>query len=232
MGLEALIVLLFFLVPGLIADSLFRFLLWRRGTDKEDRILRGLYFSATGLLVLVAIGFIPLLDGDLPEYLFPAWWAAAETADQSIVRTVLRSWGAHTVASILVALLLVWILSRPRTAELLQKFVKQSLYETAWQEFAERYFERWVVVTTSAGHQYYGILGTVSGRDDKDIILHNPAAYEADDAGEIIQVAGTEAVFIPADQIAEIAVSYPSDEIESKRELFGRIYLASGERVS
>ena len=123
---------------------------------------------------------------------------------------------------LLVALALVLILSRQRTEDLMRKFAKQSLYETAWQEFAERYFEHWVVVSTSSGRQYYGQLGTVSEHDDKDIILLNPALYEATETGEIIDIGGTEAVYLPEDQIAEIAVSYPNDEVESKRHLFGR----------
>jgi uncharacterized protein DUF6338 len=230
MGLEALIVLLFFLMPGLIADSIFRFALWRRDAGKDDRLIRGLYFSAAGLLLLLAGDLLPFITWDLPSYLFPAWWAVAGTADQSIVQTVLRSWGSHTLASIIVALGMIGVLSWNRTAALLRKFMKQSLYETAWQEFAERYFEKWVVVTTASGREFYGQLGTVSGRDDKDIVLLNPYPYEVLEAGEVISIGGTEAVFLPEDQIAQISVSYPGEEIETKRGLFGKYLLATSER--
>jgi len=44
MGLEALIVLLFFLMPGILADEVFRFLLWRRDPTKDTRFIWGCGF--------------------------------------------------------------------------------------------------------------------------------------------------------------------------------------------
>jgi len=59
--------------------------------------------------------------------------------------------------------------------------------------------------------------------------LLNPYPYEETDAGEVIEIGGTEALFLPGDQIAHISVSHSKEEIRAKQNLFGKYMLATME---
>lgn len=79
MGVEAILVLLLVITPGLIADWAYRFLLWRPDPDETGRSTRGLIMSALGLLVLlfaadVSRGYVPA-----PPYLVSEWWSTQWT---------------------------------------------------------------------------------------------------------------------------------------------------------
>lgn len=229
MGIEAVVVLLLLLLPGILGDRLYRFLLWRREPSGESKIVRSVVFSALGiLLIMVAqqFGF-----GSLPVYINPAWWEEAARGSAVFVEGAIPSWLYHILASATAALATVAIVSCKWTATLVSWIAKQSLYENAWQEFAESYFERYVLLTTQQGITYYGQLGVVSGDDDRSVVLWNPAEYQAVDGKEMIEVTGTEAVYIPQDQIASIRVSYPSGTLYEKRDIFGKYDLKTGERI-
>jgi hypothetical protein len=59
MAIEALLVLLLLVSPGLIADGLYRFLLWRHDPGESARLVRSLLFSSVSLLVLLGLADLP-----------------------------------------------------------------------------------------------------------------------------------------------------------------------------
>lgn len=59
MQIEGILVLLLLLAPGLIADAIYRFLLWRLNPLESVRFTRALLLSAAGILLLEAPGSLP-----------------------------------------------------------------------------------------------------------------------------------------------------------------------------
>jgi hypothetical protein len=232
MGLDAILVLFFFLLPGMIADACFRFLLWRPETKGESRAVRAAVFSAGGLFVLFLVGTLVTIippEFTVPVYLFPEWWSATRAADIALLGQTFRSWGIHVAASLLLCLVLVWALSWKFTAKLIRLISRQSLFETAWAEFAYRFHGKWVLVRTRGGRQHYGELG-IAGQGDRSIVLWNPAEYGVVDGEEVIEVSGRWGVYLPESEIAELIVSHSQAERAANAAAMGRYSLNTGER--
>jgi hypothetical protein len=228
-GLEALLILFFFVLPGLMADTVFRFLLWRPEPKEGATVARAILFSGAGLLTVWAIRL--LVDVSPPLYVFPSWWRAAAEGNEGPVGDIVRSWGVHTVAAIVVALLLTLLLSQAWAAKAIRKLTGQSLFDSAWQEFLEHCFGEYVLVRTTGGRSIYGQLGVVSGHGDRSIVIWNPADYERTKQGEVIEVTPTKALYLPESEIREVLVSYSKADIAAKGATFGRYYLATGEKL-
>lgn len=231
MGLEALLVLLLFLAPGLLADAVYRFLLWRSDPEETIRLTRGVLFSAMGVVTIFLLRAIGL-NATVPAYLLPAWWHHLPDATDAIFAQVFESWSTHVLASLLFALVSVLVVSRPWLTTIVRWVTKQSLYDSAWHEFAQGHFEHTVKVRLVDGRELVGRLGVVSAHGNRDVVLWNPYPYQVDSAGEFVTVTGTKGAFIPESQIAEVSVSYPPEELEAKRQLFGKYDVRTGEKVN
>lgn len=229
MGFEA--VLLFFLVlsPGLIADAIYRFVLWRPDPEEHLRLTRALLLSVVGLLLYLFVAEKLGVGLAKPLYLLPQWWETSWQVDLSSAGQILGPWTLHAVACVLVAALAALVMKWEKVDDLLRKATGQSTHKRAWDEFAAANHEQWVIVKLVDGRNYYGRLGVVSGDDDGDFVLWNPWPYDPE--AETYERTGVEGMFVPADQVASVLVPMTGEDLEARRHTFGIYNLTTGERI-
>ena len=229
MGIEAVLVLLLLVTPGLVADGAYRFVLWRPAPDDSIRFTRALVLSVAGLLLyllLVQAG-IPLLPP--PRYLSREWWATSWSGDLQSAVDVAVPWALHSVSSLVVAGLAVLLMKRKWVASLVRFIAGQSLHRSAWQEFAAANHEKWVFVRLKDGRHYYAQLGVVSGDHSGSIVLWHPYPYDEESA--TYEVTGTHALYLPSDSVASVLVAAAPEELKKLEPRLGVYRLTTGEKV-
>lgn len=229
MALEAVLVLVFVLLPGVVADGVYRFLTWRPDPSDQGALVRAtaISFSALfGLLVLQT-----LLPGvfSVPAYLRPDWWRGATELQQLPWSEVLASWLQHAFIAIAGAVGVAMVVRWRRLTALLQRLLGRSLYSSAWDEFAVQHIGRWVLVTVSGGRVLYGMLGIASGDRKKDIVLHRPMPYDPET--RTYQFTGNRTIFIREDQVENVVVPLDAAELAKVRDRLGLYHLSTGQKV-
>lgn len=227
MALEAVLVLVFLLSPGVVADAAYRFLAWRPDPSDQSLLVRATVISAVSMFALVAMASIFPSRIQTPPYIDPSWWRSPES---TVPWTrVIGGWALHTAVAV-AGMGLVWAIVRARrTARVARALLKRSLWSSAWDEFAAENVGRWVVARTKSGEEFYGFLGTASGDRKKDVVLYRPAPYNQKTG--VYEITGNKAIFIPEDQVERILVPLIDKELEEARPTFGLYEMKTGERT-
>jgi hypothetical protein len=230
MGVESILVLLLVLTPGLLADGLYRFLLWRPDPHEQTRLTRAILFSAAGLLLLLFVA--DLVPGTIqkPEYLVSTWWNTAWRGDLSSATDVAIPWLQHTFLACLLSLVAAAIIRWRWIADVLRSITGQSFHRNAWDEFAAANHKKWIFVRLTDGRHYYGELGVVSGDRKKDLVLWHPYPYREKD--QTYEVTGARALFIPGEQVASILLAEERAGLAAIQDKLGVYSLITGERVT
>lgn len=229
MGLEAVLVFFLVLTPGVIADAVYRFVLWRPDPEEHLRLTRALLFSVVGLVLYLLVVETLNISGAKPLYLLPGWWSESWQVDSSSVSQIAIPWALHAGASLVVAFGVAKIMGWNKVDDLLREVMGQSMHKTAWDEFAAANHDDWIIVKLADERQYVGRLGVVSGDEDRDFVLWNPYPYDPE--ANTFEVTGTAGMFVPGDQVASVIVPMDADELEAHRVSFGVYNLKTGERV-
>ncbi len=229
MGIESLLVLLLVLSPGVIADSFYRLILWRRVAPEEHlRLTRVTLFSAAGLLL--AFSLAELIDplSSLYSYLTSAWWDSWEGGLHALA-TIAGGWLLHTAGASAAAATWAYLIGRRSVGEGVRKLLGQSMHHSAWAEFADTYVGDWVSIKLADGRHLYAQLGIISGDGSKDLLVWNPYPFDPDK--NTFEVTGARGMFIPASQLVSVTVPEPKEALTEKRKRFGIYKLATGERI-
>ncbi|MEW5929960.1 MAG: DUF6338 family protein [Gemmatimonadota bacterium] len=225
----SLLVLLFVVVPGFMADSIYRLTFGERRLTDFERTVRSLIFSAFGLLAYLAgaqavhalVGRVRGYDGLLAWIVSPPYLQALGDAEGKT--GVLLGWTAfvpfvlHTVVTVLVALLWGWALSRPWVERWYSESTGRSTGGSAWQILWGRLHAseapaRWLTVRLSGGLRVMGRLQVADDLpDEKDIVLGDPWFWNEEKGDWFAE--NTRYIFIPAGKIESIALSPGGREV-------------------
>lgn len=202
----SLIVVLYLLVPGFIADTFFRYV---RGMDKGgemERVLRSLVWSVFGLSVYL------LFIGEPPEYLKDL---GAANASPTFSRVNLLQLAAHSFLATGVAGVTAAIVETKKIRNGLQSIFSRSLAERVpWDlMFGEHRAGRYVRVERKDGPTYMGFLLTVSsGSAERAVVLYDP--YRVTEDGALKKIEDARLLYIAGSEIAEIRLA-PTQEEEN-----------------
>jgi hypothetical protein len=225
----SLLVLLFVIVPGFLADSVFRLTYGERRLTDFERTVRSLIFSAFGLLAYLAV--VQALDaavGHLPRYGGLASWivsppylqALGDTAGKTGVVLGFRAFLPfllHTLVTVLLALSWGGILSRPWAERWYSRSTGRSAGGSAWQILWGRLHPtespaRWLTVRLSGGLRVMGRLQAANDlTEEKDLVLGDPWIWDAEKGDWFAE--NTRYIFIPAGKIESIALSPGGSEV-------------------
>ena len=203
--LQAALVAVVAIVPGAIADTVFRRLIgadWRQ--SEWSRAIRLVGFSAVGLALYAALSGVFGLPA--PSFIFPSVLSTA-AKDPSLVQLLAVAYLGQLVFALLSALILVRLLTW------LDLLSSSSSHSCAWDYFVRCCVpDHWVVVTLGSGEAYFGRLAYADlsvAQAERDIILLEPALWNSQRAAYI----GSEhqALFLPAQAISTITTHYDPD---------------------
>ena len=229
MSSTSLLVLLFVIVPGFLADSVFRLTYGERRLTDFERTVRSLIFSAFGLLAYLAV--IQAVDAAVaypPRYSGLVRWivsppylqALGDTAGKPGVVLGFRSFVPfllHTLVAVLLALLWGGILSRPWAERLYSRSTGRAAGGSAWQILWARLHPsgppaRWLTVRLSSGLRVMGRLQVANDlTEEKDLVLGDPWFWDAEKKDWFAE--NTRYIFIPAGKIESIAMSPGGSEV-------------------
>lgn len=202
-SIAGLIIITIGVFPGLIGDYIFRSLVGVDWREKEWRaILRLIGFSVIGLIIyaLVAEQF----DLTPPLHIFPSTYYSAAISQKIKLSVVFLPYCGHLAGGFVAGVLGAW------GAILLSRFSSNSAYPSAWDEFIRRYSpHRWVIVGLENGEVYAGklkIADISSGKDERDIVLEEPALYDPLSRNYIST--SYQFIFIKASELYSIAAVY------------------------
>ncbi|MBI2073416.1 MAG: hypothetical protein HYT81_10380 [Gemmatimonadetes bacterium] len=229
MALEAVLVLVFVLLPGVVADAAYRFLTWRPEPTDQGVLVRATAISFAALFGLIILETTFPYLFSVPVYLRPDWWRRAAELPDLPWPVVLKSWLQHAVVAVSGAVALGMLVRwRPLTG-VLRRVLGRSLYSSAWDEFAVQHIGRWVLVTLTDGRVFYGALAIASGDRRKDVVLYRPMPFNPDTGS--YQFTGNKAIFVREDQVQSVLVPLDSSELAAVQDRLGVYRLSTGERV-
>ena len=229
MALEAVLVLVFLLLPGVVADGVYRFLTWRPDPTDQGLLVRAtaISFGSLFALLLLQRAFPTLFV--VPPYLEPAWWRNDTFATGSVWGEALRGWLQHATVAFVGSVLAGFSIRSAKLTSIIQRFLGRSLYSSAWDEFAVASIGRWVLVTLSGGRVFYGVLGIASGDRSKDVVLHRPMPFDRRTGA--YEFSGNKTIFIREDQVESVLVPLEERDLRLVRDRLGRYRLSTGERI-
>jgi hypothetical protein len=203
----SLIVVLYLLVPGFIADTAFRTVRGLQKGEEADRVLRSLVWSLFGLGVYLAVA-------DAPEYLRQL--GTGNTAP-SFTSANLVGLAGHTLLSTAIAALCAKVLETKTVRDAIQTALGRTLAERPpwdfmWTDDAPGRFVR---VTLKDGRIYWGHKRAAStGPDEKELVLSDLFIEEA---GKRKYIPDARLMYIPGGEIAEIRLSPTQEEADAAR---------------
>jgi hypothetical protein len=225
----SLVVLLFVVVPGFLADSVFRLTYGERRLTDFERTVRSLIFSAFGLLAYLALvqGVDALVASSerfrgikawvlSPPYLQALGDASGKTG-VVLGLTAFLPFLLHTLVTVLLALLWGGVLSRPWVEGLYSRSTGRSAGGSAWQILWGRLHPsaapaRWLTVRLSGGLRVMGRLQVADDLpEEKDLVLGDPWFWDAEKGDWFAE--NTRYIFIPAGKIESIALSPGGSEV-------------------
>jgi hypothetical protein len=229
MALEAVLVLVFLLLPGIVADAAYRFVTWRPDPSDQGTFVRATAISFAALFGLVALDSLIPTVFEIPVYLQPGWWRSEAGARELPWADLAPGWLQHAAVALVGSLGVGLLVKSRQLAGLLRRMLGRSLYSSAWDEFAVQNIGRWVLVTLSGGRVFYGVLGIASGDRKKDVVLYRPMPYDADKG--TYQFTGNKVIFIREDEVESVLVPLNPRELAEVRGRLGVYHLSTGERI-
>jgi len=229
-----LVVLLFVLVPGFIADQAYSMFRVKAELSETERVLRSLVFSAFGLSAYLALGALIAWVGTKLSFSPWAWTigppyigsltSSSGTTEATRIRldaTALLALTWHIIVSSLVAVAWAKFLS----IKAVEKFATQQTGRSLqgggpWGTFwSQKYTTddtgaelkgnalRRVSVALGDGSLILGEMQLVndSAREGCDIVLGNPLFYDA--PRQLLRAEGIRYMYIPGEHIASVRLS-------------------------
>lgn len=163
------------MLPGVPAEVAFSRIVGKSWLELEiQRYIRIVGFSVAGLAGYGAM--FGVLGLRAPSHIVPATFSPALFSVDKIAGISLGYLGHVTTATI-IALLLALAIRLVR--KLMPSLV---IHQDSWDKFVRTYADgRWVVITTSSGESYAGIIQNADFSRDpmfRDIVLYEPAVYD------------------------------------------------------
>ena len=191
-----LVVVLFLIVPGFLADQVF-VTCWglKKGSDVE-RLARSLIWSVLGLALY-------LWRFDVPPPYVPQRLNQWDSA--SLDAASLRAIGVHTGLSAYIAFTMGWLLARRITQQVFSALFHRSLADSrAWDMLWNDHEGRSVRVRLKDGRIVFGWCLAASDADkDKDLVLHDPKIVD-DQMVEQNALADVRVVYLKESEICEV----------------------------
>jgi hypothetical protein len=212
-----LVSLVFFVLPGFLADYFRRVLFGHRKASDFERTILSLAWSAFGLTIVLLVGELIALmrDSKVPPSAFRAPYLGALTAPGTSV--TFDGWAflallTHTIAAMAIAAGTVKLLRWERLKKALARITSRSL-DSAWMQLWTEYQPgRRITVITAKGERVVGkFLAASDESDARDIILGDPLFWDPDAAdwkGEGVKIA-----YYPEAKIEAVYMSTKEPEI-------------------
>jgi hypothetical protein len=240
MTTASLLVLLFVIVPGFLADSILRSVFGEKRLTDFERTVRSLIFSVIGLFVyavlprvadrlveVITSGRISLVPDDfvLPSYL----GALLDSTDGRLTLgwTAFAAFGTHIALTIGIALLWGWFMSWHVVRERFEAATGRSISYTAWEILWLRLFRRrpevgteagpeqsWITVQLVSGLRLMGLLqaATDSIDEEKDVVLGHPWFWDSEKGDW--RAENIRYIYLPASRIEFISLGPIAGEEE------------------
>jgi hypothetical protein len=211
MGDLGIVALVFFVVPGFMADAVYRA---ARGAEIEKgdlrTLLRSLVWATIGLLGALAV--------------FPGWKPVHEFTTE-LIRGTLADAGAlpeATLAQTIIAIVCAAVAGRISSSD---RFVTWfvDLFGTspdtggAWSAFLRRRKERVARVTTKSGKTYWGKIFAVGVSPKRDIALVDPTIDKIGDGSVVAPITTARFIYITEAEVAEVWLSPTESEVQRGR---------------
>lgn len=211
--LAALLIVVAAIFPGILGDKIYRtFVGWNWREKDWQSVIRLLGFSITGLTIYVVLAY--RFGWPLPIYVFPSSFNLNAITPQTLGPLCIAYSGhfAGATAAGLVGGIVMRILGR-----------WLPVYPSAWDDFVRLCVsEHWVVVSTTNGDTYAGMVRTADvsvKQDERDIVLLEPAQYSEKENN--YQVLSYQSIFLPATIVSSIAVVYDPDRDLKRNSVVG-----------
>lgn len=236
----SLLVLLFIILPGFVADSIARASFGDKKLTDFERTVRSLIYSVAGLFVYMMLAWLVngivwrvscherwlFVDAVRPSYL------AAVSDPQGKTKFQLNGLTAlvlllHSGATVGTAVLWSWVTSRDFVLKHFSEITGRALGGTAWILFWTRFFPvpkeykekvqgpRWVTVQLTGGRRIMGQFQAATDTPDEesDLVLGHPWFWDA--VREDWHAENVRYIFIPANQIEYVLLPPVGDQIAS-----------------
>jgi hypothetical protein len=208
LGSLGLLGVIFALVPGFIADLLYRACWGYEKGDEYERTLRAIIWSVLGLVLFGVVwsgapNYIGVL---IPGGKTPVFdWSVAV------------AFGCHVLFSSVVAWTVGAIAGSGKAHRLFARFFRRSLmqqrpWDVLWSREASG---RSVRVVLNNGHVYGGLFMSAStGDDEKELILGDPLVLEN---GRVLPLQNSRILYLRQDEIREVHLNFTDQERENAR---------------
>ena len=207
MGDLGIVALIFFVVPGFMADAVYRA---AHGAEIESGDLRTLLRS----LVWATIGLVGAL------VVFPDWQPVRDVFQQ-LIKGKLEAVGdlpKATLAQTTAAIIFAAIAGRVSSSD---KFVQwfYDLFATspdtggAWSALLRTRRDRVARVTTKSGKRYWGKIFAVGITPKRDITLVDPTEDRVGDGSVVTPITAARFIYIAEDEVAELWLSPTQQEV-------------------
>jgi hypothetical protein len=199
-----LVVLIFVIVPGFIADTLFRSIRGMSKGGQFERILRALVWSVFGL------GTYQLFLGKPPSYLA----GLGAEPDVVLFHLTVLPLALHSIFSAAAAFVTATVAEDRIVRVAFMRAFSRSLNErSAWDVmWHEHRRGRRVRIERKDGQVYWGDLASVSSGSGKhEILLADPSVYKGD-PNNLEPVRDARFLYVAEDEIAEIRLGLTAEE--------------------
>jgi hypothetical protein len=199
-----LVALLFVIVPGFIADTLFRSTRGMAKGGEFERVLRSIIWSVFGLGLYGAVLHEP------PPYLT----LLGQNANTVLGHLTVLPLVGHCAFSCLAAFITSAVAEDQKTRRIFMNVFRRSLNErSAWDVlWHEHSKDRLVYVARKDGAAYWGrMVAASAGTGKRELVLSDPSTVSTD-PNRPTQMLDIRFVYLPEDQIAEIRFAKQGEE--------------------
>lgn len=200
--IETLIILLFAVLPGIPAYSIYKTFFGADWRETEwEKVIKIIIFSLTGIIAYILVSTLIKLPP--PIYIIPSTFDTGTFGVASLLPIALSLTG-HFITSSLIAFVVVMII------RLFGRWTPSTPYPAAWDDFIRKDVPgHWVVVRLVNSETYAGYIknaDTSVSQDERDIVLAEPALYNEKEKN--YKTVPYQQLFLPASMISSIATVY------------------------
>lgn len=199
MNLEALLVTVFFLLPGYAGLQLFDWVVADSDLDVWE--------TTTWSLGISVVSAAPLLAFDTTRFLLEHLLHPGRISADALLGVTI-----HMLMSLLVAAIAAWLVTSVLGGRF-RKSIFQSGWDWLWYQFGED--DRYLLVRTTEA-LYFGTLAFADNRrDGRGVVLRDPAKWD-EDTGRFVR-SGMKYLMLGGDRISSIEMSVANPPTESDR---------------
>lgn len=197
MSLEALLVTVFFLLPGYAGLQLFDWLV----ADSDLNV----WETTTWSLGISVVSAAPLLAFDTTRFLLEHLLHPSRLSADALLGVTI-----HMLMSLLVAAVAAWLVTSVLGGRF-RKSIFQSGWDWLWYQFGQD--DRYLLVRSTEGI-FYGTLAFADNRrDGQGLVLRDPAKWDEDE-GSFVR-SGMKYLILDGDKISSIEMSVANPPAES-----------------